>query len=524
MARLMLENEKSQNVGIDLPYASAWALVAILSCIVFVDYPLDQAIGSVPGEAFARLRLLTALGNSALYLVPLAIAIVTVWLLKRRARPRDLPLVQSWLGRLTFVFTAIAVSGLAVNLLKIIIGRGRPRVIDEHGLFAFSPFTIDSDFASLPSGHADTIFVLATIAVFAFPRWRVLIWSTASWLALTRVLIGAHFLSDVVAGAALGILTTLWLRRRFLERGWLKPPVELGSAEGLVRARIDPGRQIRVTLQLILAASLVFVSLPALDIWASRFMFDSDSGRFAAADVLFWQRLRDILSLLVFLLCGLSILGLISGRWLRPYAPWPDSRTCLFVILVAVVGPLLTVNIILKDQFGRPRPYQTTVFEGDKTFQPAWRPSAECPRNCSFVAGDVSAAWMLAAPAISLLSGAALALVLGTVSLFTAVIGFARFTVGSHFLSDVVLSFLLTHLVICICYHWLYERNPGWSRAGRIDRAMGSLGARARTTLGIANSPPKPPPALGLAMQELIDDIRRYIRERAPKRTQVDIN
>lgn len=190
-------------------------LVAMLLAMVFVDYPLDLALGALDAEHFTRVRQLTDIGDSASYLIPIGLALPVLCVLKSKVNGAIRGLADRAFSFSLFVFIAIALSGILVNILKIVVGRGRPRTIDNEGWFAFQPFTFDSDFASLPSGHANTVFVLATLLVLALPQWRLLIWSVAAWLALTRVLIGAHFFADIIAGAALGIASTLWLRHRF---------------------------------------------------------------------------------------------------------------------------------------------------------------------------------------------------------------------------------------------------------------------------------------------------------------------
>lgn len=64
---------------------------------------------------------------------------------------------------------------------------------------------------SFPSGHAARAFLLATIAWGLGPAWlAVVLWLWAPLVALARVAMGVHFLSDILAGAVLGIVVA-WL-------------------------------------------------------------------------------------------------------------------------------------------------------------------------------------------------------------------------------------------------------------------------------------------------------------------------
>jgi lipid A 4'-phosphatase len=64
-----------------------------------------------------------------------------------------------------------------------------------------------------------------------------------------------------------------------------------------------------------------------------------------------------------------------------------------------LIGPGLISNLLLKDDWGRPRPNSIAQFSGTAPFEPWWRPSEACKRNCSFVSGEASDAFWTVAPA-----------------------------------------------------------------------------------------------------------------------------
>lgn len=95
-----------------------------------------------------------------------------------------------------FVVVASAASALGVQLLKAVFGRARPEdmiVVSDHGSF--------------PSGHTANAATVAVIAAVLFPRvWVVVV--GAAWvfaMAFSRTQVHAHWLSDTVAGALLGV-------------------------------------------------------------------------------------------------------------------------------------------------------------------------------------------------------------------------------------------------------------------------------------------------------------------------------
>lgn len=120
-------------------------------------------------------------------------------------------------------FIACLIAGSVVlHGMKLVVGRRRPRDDMEMGLYGFVWFKFRLDYNSFPSGHALTIMCVATIASCAWPQLALLWFAVALWLGVTRALLTAHFLSDVFAGAGIGLLaareTLLYLF------GGLSPP------------------------------------------------------------------------------------------------------------------------------------------------------------------------------------------------------------------------------------------------------------------------------------------------------------
>ncbi len=112
-------------------------------------------------------------------------------------------------ARAAMAFLAsLAVGSLVLHIIKIVAGRRRPRDELEHDLYGFRPFQFDTQHDSFPSGHAMTIFCVATIAAGLFPALWPLWFAVALYLALTRAFMNAHFFSDVFIGAGIGLLAS----------------------------------------------------------------------------------------------------------------------------------------------------------------------------------------------------------------------------------------------------------------------------------------------------------------------------
>lgn len=112
-----------------------------------------------------------------------------LWFVGRRREAVDLPILLVFDGVLTF-------------LLKAAIARPRP----DLGSVLLVPLDDVSDFA-FPSGHATRAFAAALLLTVRTRDWRwgVPLFAYAALMGLSRVYIGVHWPSDVLAGALLGI-------------------------------------------------------------------------------------------------------------------------------------------------------------------------------------------------------------------------------------------------------------------------------------------------------------------------------
>ncbi|GIK97345.1 MAG: phosphatase PAP2 family protein [Alphaproteobacteria bacterium] len=193
-----------------------WVLAgigAIAALIAFADRTVYVWMEGLDGLLIQALRDITQIGNARWYLfgMPVVFA-VALWLRERAAG--DLALALDGVMAVTgFVFLAVALSGIATNVLKFAIGRARPKLLDEAGIYGLSPFSLDHAYQSLPSGHTTTLFAVAAALACLAPRWRIAFYTLALLLAASRTAVGAHYPSDLVAGAMVAIGSVLLLRR-----------------------------------------------------------------------------------------------------------------------------------------------------------------------------------------------------------------------------------------------------------------------------------------------------------------------
>jgi membrane-associated phospholipid phosphatase len=116
---------------------------------------------------------------------------------------------QSWRPAGLLALSA-ATGGVLYSLCKWFAGRQRPIVVIDP--LAFTPFRngwaglFDEPNLSFPSGHACLAFATAATLALCVPRWRWLFYALACVVAAERVAENAHYLSDVIAGAGVGVI------------------------------------------------------------------------------------------------------------------------------------------------------------------------------------------------------------------------------------------------------------------------------------------------------------------------------
>lgn len=106
---------------------------------------------------------------------------------------------------------AASLANLLLVAVKRRVRRPRPCELAPHLRFAVRP----PDRWSFPSGHSLNAFVVGTLVALAFPTSAPLVLLLSASVATSRVVLGMHFVSDVVAGSLLGALlgagAYLWL-------------------------------------------------------------------------------------------------------------------------------------------------------------------------------------------------------------------------------------------------------------------------------------------------------------------------
>jgi lipid A 4'-phosphatase len=208
-----------------------------------------------------------------------------------------------------------------------------------------------------------------------------------------------------------------------------------------------------VLLTLLIALQLLFWLQPGIDLWISGLYFQPGHGfiyRDSLLPMFSYRLFRDLPFLVVPALLWLTFASWYWGG----KAEAPVRRKLLFLLLTLALGPGLLVNGVFKSESGRARPFTVEQFGGERQFTPAFVPSDQCRKNCSFVSGHASMGfWFLAFAWVLrdrrwLYWGSAIGFA----------VGMGRVVQGAHFFSDVLFCLPPVLLSAMLCGRWLLGR------------------------------------------------------------------
>jgi undecaprenyl-diphosphatase len=376
-----------------------------------------------------------------------------------------------WIRRQRRMASFVATTGIGLAIIvpvtKLLVGRDRPEVL--------LPVSEIPTNASFPSGHAMVATVTAgMLALVLLPavarRWRPLLVAVAVLLAVvvgfTRLALGVHFVSDVVAGWALGVgwlaimvgAFRVWQR----DHGVRVPPVREGVDPQAVEAQhvhadVEPvlPRGRTTVLQLAASAAGIFVLLSALGLLVTSVLGDTALGRWDREVVRELGALRtpersDIAKTIGALsgtpmVIALSVAVAVLGLAVR--ASW---RPVVFVA-TTVLGEVL-LYWVTTQVVGRARPAVPDLTSG-------------LPVGGSWPSGHGAAAVAVygSLAAVVIVYGrarwrwAVLALPL----LVPPLIGIARLYVAAHYPTDVLAGLLLGTLWLLACVRFLLLPGRG---------------------------------------------------------------
>ena len=201
-----------------LAIAAGVAVAVFVLGMIFVDAPSTRAAQRLPHWIVSFFDSITDYGKSGYVLWPLGLAFLALASLPPLGSRMQQRVLAAIMVRVGFLFAAVAVPGLFGTIVKRLIGRACSLVGGSLDPSLFHPFAWRSEYASLPSGHATTSFALMVAVASLWPRARTCVLIYAVLIAISRVVVTAHYASDVVAGAVVGVAGAMMVRRWFAVR------------------------------------------------------------------------------------------------------------------------------------------------------------------------------------------------------------------------------------------------------------------------------------------------------------------
>jgi membrane-associated PAP2 superfamily phosphatase len=238
---------------------------------------------------------------------------------------------------------------------------------------------------------------------------------------------------------------------------------------------------LAVALAVAAVVGIVFAVWPELDLKLAALFFDAQRGGFWRSYDPFYLRARDASTWIIALVAapaGLTLALKLVRPDRRLLIP---GRAAVLMLVTLALAPGVLANLVLKEHGGRPRPIDVAQFGGDEHFRPWWDPRGDCPKNCSFIAGEPSGAFWTLAPAM-LVPAQWRALAVGAALAFGGLVGLLRMAAGAHFFTDVVFAGVIAFLVIFLVHGWLYRWPRTRIAEATLESALDAL-ARAPSNL-----------------------------------------
>ena len=191
----------------------------------------------------------------------------------------------------------------------------------------------------------------------------------------------------------------------------------------------------RYDVWLFIGCVAFFLLWADIDLHVSHFFYDGKQGfilKEHAVIVWVYNAINYIGRTIIVLLSIATGLAFLS----KSNRIQPHKKTLLYLLLCAVIGPVVIVDGVLKKNLDRPRPHQVIAFGGPYPFEPPFSPRFVCNGCESFVSGHAAVGFYFLSIALwwRCKRWIIYAIVLGSLA------GAIRIVQGGHFLSDVVFS------------------------------------------------------------------------------------
>ena len=242
--------------------------------------------------------------------------------------------------------------------------------------------------------------------IFLFPKIKNALITIAIIIASTRVIVGAHFISDIFGGTLVAYLSTIFISKKLankkmlflLENNKLIPIENVNMISSYIANLYSNIFSLYLnfnfyfkTLTITLLLSILFFLFPSLDTTVSGLFF-GQNGKFIATETdwfIYFIR-KILLPIMVLLVFFVPIAAVLKQIYFKEKILNIAVREWVYLFSCLIIGTGIVVNSIFKNLWGRARPNDTIQFGGEEPFTIPWLNVDYCSTNCSFVSGDVS--------------------------------------------------------------------------------------------------------------------------------------
>lgn len=208
-----------------LATSSLWILAAtavLVVALVPFDPLLSERARGLPGGVVAFNERITDFGTFRWMIYGSGFLVILAYVVSRASADESTAGRARTGGRLSlYFFLTIGATSALVHLVKLIVGRARPELFAEYGAYSLTPFAYDDLYSSFPSGHSAAVGAFFGAFSMLVPRLRPLFLLGALAIGVSRVIVGAHYPSDVAAGLLLGLWTAIATAYVFARKAWL---------------------------------------------------------------------------------------------------------------------------------------------------------------------------------------------------------------------------------------------------------------------------------------------------------------
>lgn len=219
-----------------LATSSLWIFAAtavLVAALIPFDPVISQRAQGLPDAIVGFNRHITDFGTFGWMIYGSGFIVILAYIVRRVSSNETLAGRARTARRLSLYFLlTIGAASALVHFVKLVVGRARPELFAELGAYSLTPFAYDDLYSSFPSGHSAAVGAFFGAFSMLVPRLRPLFLLGALTIGVSRVIVGAHYPSDVAAGLLLGLWTAIavaflfargtWLFR-LDERGWPLP-------------------------------------------------------------------------------------------------------------------------------------------------------------------------------------------------------------------------------------------------------------------------------------------------------------